>query len=351
MPTVTTSRPLSAFFLSATMMACALAVPRAGAAQTAKPPYQLSVFAQSANGYSQPDSIVQAGPYVIVGYQNHVAKDGSDGKSSTLVEYSLNGHVRRTWSVPGHHDGLRVIDGNQLWSLQNEDANPNLVVIDLQSGQQTLYQFPSPPHGGGYDDIVQDQNGQVYMTASNPNLDSANKNVFPALVRVTINQRHHTVDLTPVLSGNPSSTDLPSGGQVTLNLTDPDSMTIDPRGNIVFTSQSDGLIVFVRNPLTAAQLVASVNVTSGGAATTVDDTAFVPPGAAFMLFSDVAKDTVYRLDSPLLGFEPGTAYSTSDTAGIVAVLNPDNGVLTTIASGFGSTRGIAFITPIDGDGD
>jgi hypothetical protein len=74
-----------------------------------------------------------------------VAKDGSDGKSSTLVEYSLDGHVRRTWSVPGHNDGLRVIDGNQLWSLQNEDANPNLVVIDLQSGRQTLYKFPSPP--------------------------------------------------------------------------------------------------------------------------------------------------------------------------------------------------------------
>jgi hypothetical protein len=136
---------------------------------------------------------------------------------------------------------------------------------------------------------------------------------------------------------------------VTLNLTDPDSMTIDPRGDIVFTSQADGLIVFVRNPLTAAQQVASVNVTSGGTAATVDDTAFVPNGASFMLFSDVKGDTVYRLDSPLLGFEPGTAYSTSDTTGIVAVLNPDNGVLTTIASGFGSARGIAFVTLVEGD--
>jgi hypothetical protein len=198
---------------------------------------------------------------------------------------------------------------------------------------------------------VQDQNGQIYMTASNPNLDSANQNVFPALVRVRINPRHHILDLTPVLLGNGSSVDLPSGGPVTLNLTDPDSMTIDPRGNIVFTSQADGLIVFVRNPLTAAQQVASVSVTSGGDAATVDDTAFVPNGASFMLFSDVKGDTVYRLDSPLLGFEPGIAYSTSDTAGIVAVLNPDNGVLTTIASGFGSTRGIAFITPVDRDGD
>jgi hypothetical protein len=176
-------------------------------------------------------------------------------------------------------------------------------------------------------------------------------NVFPALVRVQVNGRSGALDVQPVVMGNAGSIDLPSGGAVSLNLTDPDSMTIDPRGNIVFTSQADGLIVFVANLGTPGQQVASLNVTAGGAMTTVDDTAFVPSGASFMLLSDVAGDTVYRLDRPLLGFEPGTAYSTSDTTGVVALLNLDTGALTTIASGFKSTRGIAFITPVDGDGD
>jgi hypothetical protein len=66
-----------------------------------------------------------------------------------------------------------------------------------------------------------------------------------------------------------------------------------------------------------------------------------------MLFSDVNGDTVYRLDAPKFGFEPGTAYSTSDTAGIVGVLNLDNGVLTPIATGFGSTRGMVFVSEND----
>lgn len=346
------SRRLSAVLVAATVLALVvLAAPHPGAAQSAKPPYQLSVFARSENGYSQPDSIVQVGASVIVGYQNHVAKDGSDGKSSTLVQYALNGRVERTWSVPGHHDGLRVINGNQLWSLQNEDANPNLVIIDLDTGRPSFHTFPPTPHGGGYDDIVQDQGGRVFLTASNPGTNSAGVNDFPALVRVQVNGHTGALDLQTVITGNASSIDLPSGATVSLNLSDPDSMTVDPRGNIVFTSQADGVLVFVSNPLTPGQRVATLNLTSGGAMTTVDDTAFVPGGASFMLFSDVAGDTVYRLDRPLLGFEPGTAYSTSDTTGVVALLNLDTGALTTIASGFHSTRGIAFVTPVDGDGD
>jgi hypothetical protein len=344
-------RRLSAVAIPAALLAAFLAAPRAGAAQSAKQPYQLSVFARSANGYSQPDSIVQVGASVIVGYQNHVAKDGSDGKSSTLVQYALNGRVERTWSVPGHHDGLRVVNGDQLWSVQNEDANPNLVIIDLRTGRQSYHTFPPTPHGGGYDDIVQDQSGQVFMTASNPNTNGVGVNVFPALVRVRVNGRNGALDLQPVVMGNASAVDLPSGGTVSLNLTDPDSMTIDPRGNIAFTSQADGLLVFVSNPGTSGQQVASLSLTAGGAMTTVDDTAFVPGGAEFMLFSDVAGDTVYRLDRAPLGFEPGTAYSTSDTTGVVALLNLDTGALTTIASGFKSTRGIAFVTPVPGDGD
>jgi hypothetical protein len=116
----------------------------AGAQPTATSPYAVSVFAQSPAGASQPDSIVQWHDSIIVGFQNQVAKDGTDGKSSTIVEFSRAGKVKRTFTVPGHNDGLRVIDGDLLWALQNEDANPNLVVIDLRTGMQRRYQFP--PH-------------------------------------------------------------------------------------------------------------------------------------------------------------------------------------------------------------
>jgi hypothetical protein len=309
-------------------------------AQSVIPPYKLTTFAQGTTAYSQPDSIVQWRDSVLIGYQNHVAKDGTDGKSSTIVQYSLSGTVQRTFSVLGHNDGLRVVGDDQLWSIQNEDANPSVVVINLISGTAKTY-FPAAPHGGGYDDlrVVGDD---IYMTASNPNLDANGINVFPALVRVTLSG--NSLDLEPVIYGNGQAVNIATGNTVTLNLTDPDSLSVDPRGNVVVNSQADAVLVFVRHPLADDQVVGVINITSAGAATTLDDTAYAPRGRTFALFSDVSANTVYRLDSSMFGFEPGTAYSTSDTAGIVAVTNLDAGTLTPIGTGFISTRGIIFVT-------
>jgi len=339
-------RPL-AFAVFALASSAASHAVAAHAAPSVHPPYQLSVFARSANGYSQPDSMVQWGDSIVVGFQNHVAKDGTDGKSSTIVQYALNGRVQRTFSVPGHNDGLRLIGQDELWALQNEDANPNLVIIDLETGRQTLYTFPpsTTPHGGGFDDIVE-LGGNVYFTASNPGTDSNGVNIFPALVRVRIHGRTNTVDVEPVMFGNASAIDIPTGATVQLNLSDPDSMTVDPRGNIAFTSQSDGELIFVRNPLTSNQVIGRLPITAGGAATTIDDTAFATSTAAFMLFADVAGDTIYRLDSAPFGFAPGTAYSGSDTTGVLGTLNLDTGVVTPVATGFHSVRGIVFVTPL-----
>jgi hypothetical protein len=314
---------------------------------TAQPPYQLSVFAKSASGYSQPDSMVQWRDSVIIGFQNHVAKDGSDGKSSTLVQFSLSGEVQRTFSVAGHNDGLRIIGENELWSLQNEDGHPNLVVIDLASGQLSNFTFAPTAHGGGYDDMVV-KNGEVLITASNPNLDPQGINLFPALVRARLSGS--MVEVEPVLTGDANAIDIPTGATVQLNLTDPDSMTIDPRGNIVLDSQADGELVFIRHPLSKDQQVGRILITkSTGGATTLDDTAFAPGERTFLLFTDVARDTIYRLDSPPFGFEPGVAYSASDTDGFVGTLNLDNGVVTPIVTSLGSARGMLFVRPHNDD--
>lgn len=193
------------------------------AAQTANSPYMLSVFAKSAPGYSQPDSIALGRDSVFIGFQNHVAKDGSDGKFSTIIQYSLTGAVKRMFSVQGHNDGLRVVGEDDLWALQNEDAHPNLVIIDLKSGRQKVF-LPPAPHGGGYDDLRVFQD-QIFMTASNPNLDSNGVNHFPALVRVRLAGSGLILD--PVLMGDAAAIDIPTGASVALNLTDPDSLSVD----------------------------------------------------------------------------------------------------------------------------
>ncbi len=305
----------------------------------AQPPYTLSVFAAGTDKVFQPDSIVQWRNRIFVGFQDGAKKDGSGG-SSTIVEYTLDGKIKRTFTVPGHNDGLRVVGEDDLWCIQNEDADPNLVVIELESGRQTNYTFAPTVHGGGYDDIrVKD--GKVLMTASNPNVNGAGVNVFPALVIATLHGG--MVDVQPILSGDANAVDIPAGSTVSLNLTDPDSLNIDPRGNVVLNSQADAELIFIRHPFSSNPLVGHLGITVAGVAATVDDTDFAPQGRSFFLFSDVSGNTVYRLDAPAFGFEPGTAYSTSDTLGIVGVLNLDNGVLTPIATGFQSTRGAIFV--------
>jgi hypothetical protein len=320
-------------------------------------PYTVKVFAQVPQGLSQPDSIELWNDNVFVGFQNRVAKDGTDGKSSTIVEFGLDGKVKRTFSVPGHNDGLRLVGDDDLWALQNEDANPNLVVIELKTGHQKLYKFPPTPHKGGYDDMVV-KNGKVFVTASNPDVSGTGGiNTFPALVRVSL--AGNTVVVESVLHGNDSATNIATGEVKPLNLLDPDSLTMDPRGNIVLDSQADSELVFIRHPFTSQQEVGLLNITSSvsgpmSATITLDDTAFANNPKAFLLVTDVGNMTdngvIYRIDSPSFGFEPGVAYSASDTLGLVGTLNLDTGFVTPIVTGFDSARGLLFIAP-DGDND
>src|ERR1700730_11911979 len=75
MPTFRTARNLSLPFAAAGLLSFLLLAgrPALAAGPTAQPPYQLSIFAQSANGYSQPDSIVQWRDSVIVGFRTSMA--------------------------------------------------------------------------------------------------------------------------------------------------------------------------------------------------------------------------------------------------------------------------------------
>jgi hypothetical protein len=74
-----------------------------------------------------------------------------------------------------------------------------------------------------------------------------------------------------------------------------------------------------QHPLTDEQTVGRLNITTAAGPTTLDDTAFAPSQPSCLLVADAAGNTVYRVDNAF-GFEPGTAYSISDTAGIIGVI-------------------------------
>lgn len=220
-------------------------IPASSRAQVvAVPPYSVTTFATAPSGVSAPDSITFSSTNVFVGYGNGGAPDGSGGAMSNVIEYDFQGNMIHNFSnIVGHNDGLRYNPSDKsLWALQNEDGNTNLSIIDLKSGKQTIYQLGTGPHGGGYDDI-DFNNKEIYISASAPTI---NPNTAPAIVSLTLKGKK-TV-LTGILNGDASVTNVITGMPETLNLQDPDSMIVDPLGELVMTSQGDGELIIVQHP-------------------------------------------------------------------------------------------------------
>jgi hypothetical protein len=312
----------------------AMAATATAAAQVAAvPPYTVSVFATSVpHVYYQPDSITLWNGNVFIGYGNNAKTTG--GGHSTIVEYAMDGTVLHKMNVRGHNDGLKVDPKtNLLWALQNEDANPNLVIIDPRNWSWKRYTFAQPAHGGGYDDMsfIGDD---VYISCSNP---SNNPNTKQAIVKATLVGSR--VAVTPVLLGNAIATDITSGHPIQVNLQDPDSMTTDPEGDLILDSQADAELIFVHHPGFTDQGVFHLALTSGGISAQIDDTVLAYSSQGVILVSDRDGETVYSITAPFFG--PSEAYSAGPT--FVGRLNTHTGVLTPVVTGMVSPHGMTFI--------
>jgi hypothetical protein len=220
----------------------------------------------------------------------------------------------------------------------NEDGSPRLYTISPSSSTATQITLPPVPHGGGFDDI-QFVNGKAFIDASNPTLNSAGVNVFPALYTVTLSGT--TAKLTPVLKGNATVTTLnPPITKTTAPLTDPDSMMIDPQtGDLVLDSQGDQQLLFIHNPGGPGQTVKALAV-----GTPVDDTVWPTSPKGCMIIADNASG-VYSACSSI--WVPGTpltgAPNDSTIISFVGTLNLGNGLITPIIVGMNNPHGMAFI--------
>lgn len=331
-------RSIQAVAAAAFAISSALAV--TAIAQTAVSPYQLSVFASAPQGSSAPDSIAVLRDHVFVGYGDGNAPDGSDGKSTQVVDYAMDGTINYTYTLKGHNDGLKVDPStHRLWALQNEDANANLVIIDAKTHQQKHYTFGPTLHGGGYDDLVF-RGCKVYISASNP---ANNPNTGPAIVSARLDGS--SVEVKPVLAGEAGAIDIPTDGSIKLNLQDPDSMTLDPQGNIVLDSQADQELIFVSDPGSPAQRVLrlplSYQTPAGPMRVEVDDTAFVTSTEGFILFADKTLNKVFALKKK--AFVPGTAYTAADGGPFVGTVDLTSGVITPLVTGVKGPGGLVFV--------
>ena len=332
-------------------LALALLLP--AAALAAPPPtpvpspgFTITTFAGPLAGSTAPDSIAVVGKSVWVAYGNGGNPDGSNGAMSQIVEYicpAAGCKVNRKLTVTGHNDGLRLNPTtNQLWALQNEDANPNLVVIDPITGSTEQYTFAATPHGGGYDDMVFVK-GAVYLSASHPTLDAKGHSIGPSIVRATLVAANHTVVVTPAVSGTPFADNIPFGTVSRLNLTDPDSIILTPSGEVLLDDQGDGQLVFwpvasPKAPLRVLPLLGTVQV---------DDTVFATSRHGALLVTDRDANTIYAVTTPV--WPLGAAYSAA--AGVptpafpayVGELDLTSGAVVPVVTNLVSPHGMAFV--------
>jgi hypothetical protein len=316
----------------------------------ASPPYSVTTFATAPAGLSAPDSVTFSSTRIFIGYGNGGAPDGSGGAVSNVIEYDFKGNQTRNFKIIGHNDGLRYNPlSKNLWALQNEDGNANLAIINLTTGKQTIYQLGTGPHGGGYDDI-DFNNNQVFLSASAPTI---NPNTAPAIVLLTLVGKK--ASLTGVLNGSASATNVTTGLTEKLNLQDPDSMIVDPLGELVMTSQGDGELIILQHPGLSCKTKFVVPLTSEAGGSTIgntqlDDTVFTTQSAGELLVADKGLNAVYAITAPYFAASAYSAVSVFATPtaanpieSFVGQTNLTTGFVAPIVTGMSDSGGMAFI--------
>jgi hypothetical protein len=307
------------------------------------PNYSVAVFANAPQGLTNPDSIAFVHGTIFVVYANNTQPDGTGGDSS-IVQFDTGGNVLHTYQVVGKSDGMKYngFDG-RVWCLRDEDSNPQLTLIDPVARTQKDFTYAAPTlHGGGYDDAVF-LNGKVFISASNPNLDSNGQNNFPSIVEAKI--LGDQVVVTPVLMGNANLTDITTGKTVVSLQSDPDSLKVDPSGNLVLDSQADGDLIFLNSPGSPNQTGYRLHLSNGSPTqVTVDDTVFPTQADGTIYVVDTKANTVYAVTSKV--FPPNSAFSCSDGTGVLARVDLQTGNLTSIITGMTSPHGALFVASL-----
>ena len=330
-------------------------------AQTAIPAYTLTAFPGTPPaGATKPDDLAISanGARLWVGYGNGVDTTGKGGPSN-VVEYDIaSGELLKSISIPGHVDGLKINPATgDDWATQNEDGNPTLAVIDHESGDFKIYRFDPALITGGFDDLVfvarkqeasrhdhdSDSPEDVYVTAS-----SQVDTTTPVIVRICGPLRAANTCLKSALPGAPASVwNVVTNQQETTDMImDPDSMTLDPAGELVLDNRSDDSLYIVRDPK-AQNPVLRVPLMLGGNPVEVNDTIFttsqtngVSSTAGTIFITDTNANKIYMLTKPY--FPANEVYTAANVANVVGLLDLNTGVVTPVAMGFQGLHGLAF---------
>ena len=334
-----------------TAVLAGLVAASSASAQTALPPYILTAFTGvPPAGATQPDDLAVSGngKYLWVGYGNGVDTFGQGGPSN-LVEYDIaSGAVLKNIPIPGHLDGLKINPANgNVWATENEDGNPTLAVVDPESGAFKIYRFSPALITGGLDDLVfaiaSGHNPDVFLVTS-----SQTDTTTPAIVRISGPLETTETEVKAALPGAPATVwnVVTKRAETTDMVGDPDSMTLDPAGELVLDNRSDDSLYIVRDPR-APHPILRIPLTLGGNAVEVNDTIFttsqtnaVSSTAGVIFITDTTGNAIYMLTKPY--FPANEVYTAANVANVVGLVDLNTGVVTPIATGFKGVHGLAY---------
>ena len=352
LPTKYTASVLTALAVSVALTRPSLAVP------VPTPGYTVTLFAHGVHGvYVRPDSLTTDGNFVYAGYQNAAAPDGSSG-NSVVVKYTHGGAVVRQFPVNGRCDGLRIDpETGLLWALSNEDANPRVTIIDPRTGHEELSYVRLPtrtPSASGYDDLAFTRSG-TFISASHPVLNSQGVNTHRAIGLISLEDDDLPV-ITTVLLGNAMATDRTTGERVRLNLTDPDSLSVDPNTReLVLNDQGDSQLIFVSNAgdgegdegeerEVSRLLLRPANPEPP----VIDEATWTTSTSGHFLVADLGDPGAIWVIRKTSGFTRGQAYVTvgadSPTfTSSLGTLNTNSGLIAPVVTNFTSPKGLIFV--------
>jgi hypothetical protein len=326
-----------------------LGAKEAVAAPVAIPPYILTALTVTPPaGATAPDDIAvsASGLNLWVGYGNGVDTTGKGGPS-TLVEYNLStGAVRQHISIAGHLDGLKINPTtNDVWATENEDGNPTLTVVNRKNGTFKKYTFKPALISGGMDDFAfaGPNSKNVFVVTSSQTSTS-----LPVIVRISGPLKTHGTAVTSTLTGNPATVlnVVSNAVETTDTIGDPDSMTIDPAGELVLDNRSDDSLYIVRAP-GAKNPVLRVPLTLSGNPVEENDTIFTTSAttgksstAGVIYITDTSANKIYALTKPY--FPSNEVYTAANVLGGVGLVDLNTGIVTPVATGFTGVHGLAF---------
>jgi hypothetical protein len=321
-------------------LSLALLAASAASAQTIR---RVSTFATGTPvNATGPDSVALGNNSLWVEYSNGADSTGLSG-SSTIVQYSLNGEVRHTYSIAGSVDGLKIDPRTGLvWALQNQDGNSTLSLINPKTHTVTgpiPYAVTSPARG--YDDVVF-RGDQVFLSYTNP--------VLPTDPTIQLLQNgSDPLVVTPILLMGATGTNLATGQtNQPISDTDPDSLKLTPTGDLMLTGEADGQLIFVEQPGKRHQSVSFLQLidpSTGLAISGIDDAVITTARKEVFYLADTGNNRVLKIevdDVPV-----GSLFCSISSLNYLGLIDIHTGVATPFVSNLNAPHGLELVSGND----